>query len=116
MELVKQQEPLEFVYKDVTFIIRATATARDKFAVDMCGEFTDGKFVLDRVAFYHKLIQLFVTGWRGVTQDGKDVPYRYDTMMTLFPADPNLDVFLKLGTFIAAETGIFQAADDSKNG
>jgi hypothetical protein len=116
MELLKGKDNLTFSVGDVKFFIRASATVRDKFAVDMTGTYENGVFKMDRVAFYHKMIELFVEGWDGVTMDGKPVPYIFATFMDSFPADPTQDVVLKLGSFIATETGIFPAgADDSKN-
>ena len=109
MELLKAKDNLTYSVGDVKFFVRASATGRDKLAVDMTGTFDNGKFRADPAAFYEKLIERFVVGWSGVTKDGKDVPYDFQTFIDYFPADRFTGHLFKLGTFIAAETGIFSA-------
>lgn len=117
MELLKEVPPLEYVFKDVTFVIRAQANAHDKFQMDMSlGQINgEGKVEATLREVYQTLIKLFVVGWKGVTQDGKEVPYSYDLLTNAFPADPMDDVYMRLGGFIASKTGILPAPDSVKN-
>jgi hypothetical protein len=116
MEVPKAKDNITYSIGDVTFHIRSQATVRDKFTVDVCGEWdNNGKFVLNHKAFYEKLVQLFVESWDGVTTDSKAVPYSFEALMSL-PADPSNDWILKLGTFIASNTGIMASQEEgSKN-
>lgn len=115
MELLKAKENLKYTIGDVTFLVRAQATVRDKFELDVAGDWNkDGKFVLNVGTAYRKLVELFVVGWEGVTQDGKPAPYSFDALMGL-PADAVSDWILKLGTYIASTTGII-VGEEAKNG
>jgi hypothetical protein len=114
MELIKQQPSLEFAYKDVTFIIKSTVTAGDKLQLDMAGEYNGkGQFEFSPNKYYRLLAEIFVTGWRGVQQDGKEVAYSFKTLCDSFPCDPAAgDVFLLLGAFINEKLGL---KGESKN-
>ena len=114
MELVKQLDNLEFVYEDVTFYIRPIATAKDRFEIDMTGDWKDGKFEMSKGDFFLKLIELFVVNWKGVTKDGKKVPYSFKTFAEL-PNGKN-DLILTLGGFIASKTGVLPEPDEKKEG
>jgi|SRR5713226_5903531 len=112
MELLKpEQEPLKLIIGDVTFHVRSNLTARDKLAMDMIGEYVNGVFVLDKVSLFEKLIELFVVGWEGVTENGKPVPYSFKTFMTRFPGDVAQDWLLRLGGFIMDSLGLVKKAD-----
>ena len=102
MELVEKKENLEFKWEDVTFHIRQTFTAHDRFAITTTPhkENRDGGFVFDTETFYATLIQLFVVDWEGVTQNGFKVQYSFARLKD-FPASKDQgDVFLALGGFI----------------
>jgi hypothetical protein len=113
MELLKPQDNLTFEYEDVKFFVRSPATVKDRFELDMVGDWKDGKFTMSKSAYFLKLIELFVVGWAGVTQDGKDVPYAYATLMESFPNVKN-DLILTLGAFIADKVGILPESEPKK--
>lgn len=114
MEVVKPKDNLSFQIDDVTFSIRSTVAAGDKFELDVLGDFKNGVFVVDRGAIFKKVVELFVEDWTGVTEDGKPVPYRFVTLMTKIPGDMSKDWILKLGVFIIDALQLFGKPDDSK--
>ena len=113
MELVKAKDNLTYTINDVTFYIRADATVKDKFELDSAGEWKNGGYVMNVKTYWMKLIELFVTGWTGVTENGKDVPYSMEALMRL-PADGEQDWLLKLGSFIANSTGIMPVGKEAE--
>jgi hypothetical protein len=113
MEIAKQNAPLEFKWKDITFQIRSTAMSGDKFAISMSSPIENGRQTFSLTAYYRKIIELFVIGWQGVTEDGKDVPFSLDALGRL-PVDANNDVFILLASFILNNTG-FSADAERKN-
>ena len=116
MELVKEKDNLEFQYKDVTFIVRSTATARDKFHLDTRVVLNvNGTGMMKLLDLYEFAIRQFVIGWRGVTQDGQDVPYSFESFEKAFPIDPKDDVFLRLGGFIVSNVGLLPPGEEPKN-
>jgi hypothetical protein len=64
--------------------------------------------------YWKKMIELFVVDWKGVTEDGKPVPYSYATLLTRLPADAVEDILLKLGSFISEKVGLHGKTDDPK--
>ena len=70
-----------------------------------------------RGALFEKYIELFVENWDGVTEDGKAVPYSFDTLMNRLPGDITKDWILKLGVFIMDQLGMIKkdAGVDEKN-
>lgn len=115
MELLKLDDrPAEFKWGDVTFFFRTRVSLGDRHNVINAGATFEG----DRVGFrpwelYSMLIKIFVTGWSGVTENGKEVPYSFDTLINRLPADSQQDVVMKLGLKIA-ETNGFLAGDAAK--
>jgi hypothetical protein len=109
MELLKLDDRVEeYKYKDVVFYFRTTVSSGDKFNVDISGSMhEDGKIHYKPMEFYRTIIKTFVTGWRGVTENGKEISYSFETLATRFPADPTEDLFIKLGLHIAEKTGIY---------
>lgn len=115
MELLKQQENAEFKIGDITFYIRTQMTVRDKFEMDIIGEYVDGHFQMKKGALIYKLVELFVVGWNGVTEDSKPVPYSYETLITRLPGDASKDIIIAIGSFIIDRLKIGVKADDEKN-
>jgi|WetSurMetagenome_2_1015567.scaffolds.fasta_scaffold956070_1 hypothetical protein len=113
MELLKSQDNLTFEYEDVKFFVRPSASVKDRFEVDMVGDWKDGKFEMKKTAYFLKLVELFVVGWSGVTQDGKEVAYSYETLLNSFPNVKN-DLILTLGAFIASKVGILPESEPKK--
>lgn len=105
MELVKAKDNLTYTINDVTFFIRSTATVKDKFDLDSAGEWKNGGYTMNVKTYWMKLIELFVVDWKGVTENGKAVPYSMEALLRL-PADGSQDWLLKLGSYIANETGV----------
>jgi len=113
MEILKQQDNGNVKIADVTFYFRSQMTARDKAALDMIGEYQNGKWSIDRTAHLTKIIELFVTGWDGVTEDGKPVPYSYEVLMTRLPGviTGTVDLLAELATDIGKTVGLFPTAE-----
>jgi hypothetical protein len=108
MELLKLDErPAEYKWEDVTFLIRTRMGPGDKFAVDTAGHLLEnGKVTFKAWKLYEVLIKTFVVGWKGVTENGKEVPWDYDVFATRFPVKDK-DVIMLLGEFIADTVNIF---------
>lgn len=107
MELLKLDErPAEFKWKDVTIIYRVNVSAEDKFVVDTAGTHINGeKIEFKPWEFYKTMIRVFVIGWRGVTENGKEIPYSYDTFLKRLPGDLQEDLIMQLGHDIAVKNG-----------
>jgi len=114
MELLKLGErPAEYKWQDVTFYFRTKVTVGDKYEIDTAGTVVNGdKISFTPWNFYSTLIRLFVNAWDGVTEDGKTVPYSYETLMQRLPAQQSEDVVMKLGVFIAKTNGLVPSKDD----
>lgn len=112
MELLKSKDNLSFQLGDVTFYIRSQMTVRDKFEMDMIGDYVNGKFSVRPADIYHKFVELFVCGWKGVTEDGKDVPYSYQTFMQRIPGNVADDWILRIGSHIATELKLLPQPDN----
>lgn len=114
MEISKGGEPLEFRYKDVTFFIKRHAVESD--ALEAWGAASidpAGALVAPRAEYVKALIRCFVLGWKGVTRDGKEVPYSLDAFYHGFPrqsggSEPS--VFVQIANFILEKTD-FQKED-----
>jgi hypothetical protein len=108
MELLKLDErPVEYKWEDVTFVVKKTYSTADKFAVDTAGQLLEsGKISFKPWELYKVLIRTFVIGWKGVTENGKEVPWDYDVFMSRFPVK-NRDVVMLLGLFISEQINIF---------
>ena len=116
MELLKPKDNLAFSIGEVTFYFRPQLTVRDKFQLDMIGEYRDGVFTVTRGAVIEKLVELMVVSWNGVTEDGKPVPYSFKTFIERLPADVSNDWILRLGGHILETVGLIpKEALDEKN-
>jgi hypothetical protein len=119
MELLKDKKTETYEYKDVKFKVRTEITVGDKYELDTAGTITEGdKIVFKPWELYKALIKLFVVSWEGVTRDGKNVTWSYETFMQSFPTDgTGDDLVMKLGGFIAEKTGALRGANEErKNG
>jgi hypothetical protein len=118
MELLKLGErPAEFKWKDVTFFFRTKVTVGDKYEIDTAGTLIAG----DKVSFtpwnfYLTITRIFVTGWDGVTEDGKAVPYSHENMLTRLPAQDSEDLIMKLGVHIAQNNGLISSDKKEEDG
>lgn len=117
MELAKPQEPLKFAYKDVTFLVRPKSIEADRLEVWGSGQVEDGKIISKQAEFVKALIRCMVVGWEGVTEDGKPVPYSFETFLARFPNQGRgeANVFLQLGDFIFEKTDIWKQDEAEKN-
>lgn len=120
MELLKTpttEQLLKFTWNDVTFLVKPRAGAMDKFELDTRGDLAaDGTVTMSRTIFYRVLVERFVVGWEGVTEDGRPVPYSFARIERL-PALPDDDLIFKLGAYIATQTNVLaepQAAAEAK--
>lgn len=115
MELLKLDERLEeWKHGDVTFYFRPSISGGDKFNLTTAGVLAeDGHVVYKPMELYRALVKIFVTGWDGVTENGKKVPYSYELLSTRFPASDE-DMILKLGLYIGQKTGILKTKDEAK--
>jgi len=118
MELVRQSEPLEFKYEDVTFLIKRQATDADKAEVLFAATSADGKrLTVPAAEFYRALVRCFVVGWRGVTENGKEAQYSFESFIKSFPVAKGRgeSVLIKLGQFITEHTDVFKEDEIEKN-
>lgn len=122
MELIKQKL-VEFQYKDVTFFVKTRASEGDSFSVKNTNVGSlivkEGKLIreADMVLWGKLLVRLFVVKWKGVTEEGKEVPYSYDVFESSFPADEEDVLWNKIVNFIISNVDIFsKAAAILKNG
>ena len=116
MELLKLDDrPAEFVWNDVRIYFRTKVTVGDKFAIDTAGTRIEGdKVEYKPWDFYLTMIRTFVTGWEGVTENGKKVPYSYDALMNRLPSDSGEDLVMKLGLQIAKTNGLIQSTENQE--
>jgi hypothetical protein len=119
MELLKLDErPVEYKWEDVTFVVKKTLSPEDKFAIDTAGQLMEnGKVSFKPWELYKVLIRTFVVSWKGVTEDGKEIPWDYTIFMSRFPVKDK-DIVMLLGLFISEQVNIFgsEATGQLKNG
>jgi len=117
MELVKPKEPLAFKYKDVTFMVKAQAVDSDRLEFLSAGQIDGRRMTIPAAEFRRALIRSMVIDWRGVTLDGKPVPYSFETFMTLFPRHEHKgrSVIEDLCGFIIEKTDLFHKDELEKN-
>lgn len=110
MELIKPKPPLEFKYKDCVFIVKAQSSDADKMEVLAAGSGEGNRVSIPRAEFYRALIRCFVINWKGVTSEGKEVPYSFEVFMKFFPVHhgKGSSVVIELGDFIVEHTDIFK--------
>jgi len=115
MELLKLDErPAEYKWEDVTFLFRTIMGPGDKFAVDTAGHLMEnGKITFKVWELYKALIKTFVVGWKGVTENGKEVPWDYNLFMTRFPVKEK-DVVMLLGEHISETVNIFGLSKETE--
>lgn len=90
------------------FHIRPKATAEDRFEITVLYDAdAKGHVKVPRRDVYRTLIERFVVGWTGVTEDGKPVPFSMDALGR-FPVDKNEDVMIILGHFIFKSCGLWE--------
>lgn len=113
MELLKLDDrPAEYQWGDVTFLFRTKVTVGDKYAIDSAGVIVDkDKISFARAEFYKAIIQVFVKGWKGVTENGVEAPYSYEAMMTRLPSSTTDDVVMNLGYHIAKTNGFIKGEE-----
>jgi len=107
MEASKHGQPKEFTYGDMVVLVKPHATSQDRMEV---------AFSKDDVPTRFKLAaRLMVIGWRGLTRDGKEVPYSPEELRNV-PDLPDHNFAIELGLFIWKETDISGMKDkDLKN-
>lgn len=106
MELIRRREPLQFKHEDVVFLVKPQTTAADRMEMFMSGRVEACGSKMTVADFNKALIRCFVVGWKGVTFEGKEVPYAYETLMDSFPN--NDDVLTRLSAFILEHTDAFK--------
>lgn len=97
LELVKEEQPLEMSYGEMTFLIKPKATAFDRLQALMAQTPTE---------FMERVIRQMVIGWKGVSQDGVSVKYSFDLLKLLPETEPNKSVLLTLGNFVLENTDV----------
>lgn len=94
-------------FDEVTFTYRTEVTAGDKFALDTAGFLQDdGQVSVKPLELYRKVVETFVTGWSGVTEEGKDAAYSFEKLERLPASSDGQDLIFRLGVHIATELGI----------
>lgn len=112
MEIRKHKsDPLEFKYEDVVFFIKPHASEEDRMVVNLSGVREGDRVVFSRAEYCKTIIKCMVTGWKGVTEDGKEVPYSFD-LLSDFPRVNDHNVYIDLGSFIIEKTDISRAPED----
>lgn len=116
MELVAPKEPLEFKYKDVTFLIKPQAVDADRMEVFSAGSRDGTRLSIPKADFRRALVRCFVVGWKGVTYKGKEVPYAFETLIQSFPPhdQKGRSVIDDLCDFIIGHTDIFKEDEVEK--
>ena len=105
MELQKNDEKLlEFKWRDVVFKVKPRATSGDRLAVALRDEKTLATYSLT-------LVERFVVGWEGVTQDGKPAPYSFKLLSEHMPSTASDNALLSLAAFIWEKTDISSGLD-----
>jgi hypothetical protein len=106
MDIKLNSSTEKFKWKDVAFTFRTRVNKYDRWKIDTAGVVYDGNKIQFEVwDFYELMIKLFVTGWEGVTEAGKDVPYSFESLKNL-PDDDGEDIIMNLGKFIAETNGL----------
>jgi len=116
MELLARKPTLEFKYHDVTFLIKGSATAADKMDLALGGRQEGDKTIYNSAEYCRALVRLFVVGWKGVTFEGKEVPYAFETFCEHFPHVHGDNAFVKVAAFIVEHTDVKKEQKDLKNG
>jgi len=98
-------KPLEFKYEDATFFVKPVATEEDRMVVSLSGLSDGGSVRFSKPDYCKAIIGCMVTGWKGVTEGGKEVPYSFD-LLSDFPHVEGKNVYLELGAFIIENTDI----------
>lgn len=112
MEIRKSKaETVEFKYEDVVFFIKPHATEEDRMIVNLSGAREGDRVVFSRSEYCKTIIKCMVTGWKGVTEDGKEVPYSFD-LLSNFPRVKDRNVYIDLGSFIIENTDIARTPED----
>lgn len=101
MELMKEQPALEFQQGEVTFLIKPKASGYDRMQVVMAKDTTE---------FMERVLQQMVTGWKGVTVDGKPAPYSFGAVKLLPEESIDSAILLKLANFVIENTDVARAA------
>lgn len=97
----------QFIYKDVVFFYRTNVTVGDQFALNSAGSSYEGDQIKFKTwDFCLQIVKTFVTGWKGVTLNGKEVPYSFDALMNELPAEIGNDLIMVLGMEIAKNAGL----------
>lgn len=114
MELLEPKKPLEFKWKDVTFLVKPFCSAGDKAEILLAGESKgNGQFEFTRATYVKTVLRRMIVGWKGVTLRGQEAPYSFETLDQLFPKDDG--VFAELFNFIHTHTDVGPHKEALKN-
>lgn len=114
MELLQPNKPLEFVYKDVTFMVKSQCSAGDRAEILLAGENKgNGQVEYSRPAYMKTVLRRMVVGWRGVTVNGQEVPYAWELFDQRFPKDDG--IMLELFNFVVEHTDLGKHKETVKN-
>lgn len=115
MELIEPSKPLEFIFKDVTFYVKPLCSAGDKAEILLIGENQGrGQVRVSAAAYVQTVLRRMILGWKGVTRQGREVPYSWEVFDQYFPKEDI--VVLPLFNFIIEKTDVGQHKAEIKNG
>lgn len=105
MEIIKRLQA-EWIDIDDAGFLCEPLTAAQKISVARCVEMDDFGEAMITAA------RSAVTNWRGITEDGKTVPYSVAALDRLFGSEDMAQALVTLGTFIINRARL--SADDEK--
>ena len=107
MEALKTGQPLSFSWGDMSILVKPHATSDDRLQVALEKPGLGRRFVLAS--------RLMVIGWKGLTREGKEVPYSPEELDSI-PDLPGKNFLDQLGAFVWKNTDISGREDsDLKN-
>jgi hypothetical protein len=113
MELSKAGQTVEFKWGDVTFFVKKEANEDDHMQAVFAGRTKGEHWGAEEKAHFCRLVcRLMVTGWKGVTHNGKDVDFDFELLKDI-PKLPGRSLFLELGMFIIKNTDIQTGAGEA---
>lgn len=105
MEARKQAQAKEFIYGDLTVLVKPHASSQDRM---------DVAFSPNDVALRYRLAaRLMVVGWKGFTRDNKEVPYSPQELENV-PDMPERSFAIELGNFIWKETDLSGLGEEER--
>lgn len=114
MELLEPKKPLEFVHKEVTFLVKPHCSAGDRAEILLSGEYKGrGQVEFSRSSYVKTVVRRMLVGWKGVTRGGKEAAYNWEDFDQFYPKDDT--VLMELFNFIYKNTDVGDHKAEVKN-